>query len=246
MGREQCTLRAREIRNEDVRIRAFGVLLGVDDRLAIFRPDRPDIHFFFGGTAGEVTGLPGHGVKDVNFKHRRCFRLDHVREIAPVGRPGRAFFRDLAGVGDVQDLPALWRNQKHIPLFVSVVVRHVGDPFAIGRPGGGSLALVADRKLHRPSALGGNQPQIVPAGNVRDKNNRLRIRGPGGSADGAGHVKALEREALLSLFDISVGRGCHLFGVADGGGRGKRLRKRQGAHYRNHNKAEESSHAGSV
>src|SRR2546430_877619 len=47
MRSQQRTLLAGDIHHEHVRIRSFRLILSVDDELAVFRPDRRDVHAIF-------------------------------------------------------------------------------------------------------------------------------------------------------------------------------------------------------
>ena len=150
--REQRALAGGNFGDEDIGIRALGLLLGVGDPLVVGGPDGIDVHLVLGRAGGQVLGVAHQRVEDVDLEHRRRLRLHRVGQIAAVGRPGRTLFRDLARVGDVDDLSGLGRDEENVPLLIAVVVGDVGDPLAVRRPGGLSLALVADRELRGPAA----------------------------------------------------------------------------------------------
>src|SRR5581483_11463413 len=154
----------------------------------------------------------------------------HESEIASVGRPGGIFFRDLASPGDVYDLAGLWRDKKDVPLLIPIVVGHVSDPLAIGRPGGGGLTLVADRKLRRPASGAGDDPQIISSADVGDEHDALAIRRPGRATHRARHVKALDGQALLVLFNLGAGLTLDLLGIGNRLGNRQSLGKGNRAH----------------
>jgi len=95
------------------------------------------------------------------------------------------------------------------------------------------LPLIADGELRGPATVRRHEPQIVSTSDVGDENDALAIRRPGGIADLAGHIQALERKALFALFDISVGLGTYLPGIGDCARGCKSLRGRKRAHDEN-------------
>ena len=183
--------------------------------------------------------FPHQHVVDINLVGGGGLRLNHVGEIASIGRPSWRFLGNLARVGQVHELTVLGRNQEDVPLLVAVIIGLVGDPLAVGRPGGRGLALIADGKLQGPAALGSNQPQVVSAAKVRNKGNHLSIRRPGRTPDHARHVELFNRQILL---DLSVGPALDLPGVGDGRRRRERLSQGDTAHKDHDNKQEDGAH----
>ena len=240
--REQRALTGGDFGDEDIGVRALGLLLGVGDPLVVGGPDGIDIHLVPGRAAGQMFRVAHQGVEDVDFEHRRGLGLHRVGEIPPAGRPGRTLLSDLAGIGDVDDLSALWRDEENVPLLIAVVVGDVGDPFAVGRPGGRGLALVAHGELCRPAACGGHQPDIVAAADVRDEGDALAIRRPGRCSDRARHEQAFDGKALLVLFHVRVGLAGDQFGIGDRLGGRKLLRQGKSAHRNENGKQDESTH----
>ena len=230
MRSEQRAFAGRDFGDENIGICALGLVLGVGDPLAVGGPDGIHVHLVLGRAGGQVFGVAHQRVEDIDFEHRRRLRLHRVGEIAAVGRPGRTLFRDLAGVGDVDDLSGLRRDEENVPLLVAVVVGDVGDPLAVGRPRRLSLALVADRELRGPSAIGGHQPDIVAAADVGDEGDGLAVRRPGGGSHRARHVQPFDGKALLVLFDVRVGLAGDLLGIGDRLRCGQGLRQGKSAH----------------
>ena len=83
--------------------------------------------------------------------------------------------RSLLGVGEVDDLAGFWGDEEDIPLLIAVGVGGVGDPVAVGRPSGLNLTLLADSELRRPSAGGGNQPDVVAPADVGDEGDLFAV-----------------------------------------------------------------------
>ncbi len=221
MRRQQRARSRRDVGNKDIRIRSLGLLLRIDDVLAVFRPDGIGVAFILRRVGGEVLYLAHQRVVDIDLVGRRSFRFHLIRQVPAIGRPCRIHLRDLASAGEVDDLSGLGRDQKNIPLLVAVVIGLVRDPFAIGRPCGRGLALVADGELHRPSAFGGNEPEVIASAHIRDEGDALAVGRPRGPADLARHVQLLDGQA--ARFDLRVGLGGDLLGIGDGLGRGQSL-----------------------
>src|ERR1019366_1859258 len=97
--RQQRALGARYLDHKHVRVRPFRLFLGVDDELAIGRPEGRNVHTVLRGAGGEVLHFAHDRVVNVNFEYRRRLRLDHVGEVTAIVRPGWTFLGDLAGVG---------------------------------------------------------------------------------------------------------------------------------------------------
>ena len=219
MRRQQRALSGRDFGNENIGIRALGLLLGVNDVLSIFRPDRSVVSLVLRRVRGEVLHLAHHHVVDVDLIGRGSFRLHFIRQVAAVRRPRRIQFGDLARLGEVHDLARLRRNQKNVPLLVAVVVRLVGDPFSVRRPRRRRLPLVADRQLHRPSAFGRHEPQIIPSAHVGDEGDALAIGRPRGPAHLPRHVELLDGQT--ARVDLRVGLRRNLLRIGNGLGAGR-------------------------
>ena len=87
--REQRALTGGDFGDEDIGVRALGLLLRVSDPLVVGGPDGIDVHLVLGRAAGQVFGVAHQGVEDVDLEHRRRLGLHRVGQIATVGRPGR-------------------------------------------------------------------------------------------------------------------------------------------------------------
>ena len=186
--RQQRAFAGRHLGNKNIGICSLGLLLRVHNPLPISGPDGIYVHLVFGRARGQVFGIAHQRVKDVDLVHRRRLGFHRVGEIAAVRRPCGAFFRDLARVGDVDHLPRLRRDEKNVPLLITVIVGLVGDPLAVGGPCGRGLALVADRELRGPAPFSRHQPEIKPAADVGDESDGLAVRRPGRCAHRAGHI----------------------------------------------------------
>ena len=112
MRRQQGAVARGEVCNKDVGIRALGLLLRVDDVLAVFRPDGTVVSFVLRGVGGEVLHFAHHHVVDVDFVGGRRFRFNLISQVAAVGRPCGAEFRDFAGLRKVDDFAGLGRDRK--------------------------------------------------------------------------------------------------------------------------------------
>src|SRR5260370_3331181 len=120
----------------------------------------------WGRGGGDVLHLTHEHVVDVDLVGRGSLWFHFVCQVSTVGRPRGIEFSDLASLCQVYHLPGLRRNQKNIPLLVAIVVGLISDPFAIRRPGGRRLALVADGERHRPSTIGSNGADVVASARV--------------------------------------------------------------------------------
>src|SRR5579864_2822089 len=137
-------LTAVRARNHDVRVPVICAALGVDDPLAILRPDRIGIAPLFGSVCGQMADFPGRDLHHVNLMVWRLFRPYTVRELLAVGRPGWTVFGDLGGVGQIYYLSVARRDQKDVVLLITIFVGSVGDPAGLRRPRRRRLRLVAD------------------------------------------------------------------------------------------------------
>ena len=82
--RQQRALAGGNFGDEDIGIRALGLLLGVGDPLAVGGPDGIDIHLVLGRAGGQVLGVAHQRVEDIDLVHRRRLRLHRVSQIAAV------------------------------------------------------------------------------------------------------------------------------------------------------------------
>src|SRR5450755_2689591 len=157
--------------------------------------------------------MAGVNVDHVDLVAGAVFGLGGVGDLLAVCRPDRRLLGDFFGGGEVYNLAGLGRDEEDVPEFVAVVVGRIGDPGAVGRPGGLDLALRADGKLRRPTAGGRDEPEIIAAADVADKGDLFAVGRPGGAPSFAGHVELLDSEVL------------HVLEVAalelDGGGEGR-------------------------
>src|SRR6202022_4370400 len=87
------------------------------------------------------------------------------------------------------------RDHEQVPLLVAVVIGLEDDPSAVRRPLAGHLPLVGDGELQRPTAFGRYDPEIVAPAGVIGEADPFAVRRPPPAADGAGAVKAVERNA---------------------------------------------------
>jgi hypothetical protein len=158
MRRQQRALSRRHIRNKDIRIRPFGLLLRIDDVFPILRPDRPVVAFVLRRAASDVLYFAQHRVIHINFIRGGILRFHFIRQIAPVRRPRRTLFRDFARLRQIHHFARLRGYQENVPLLIAVIIRLIGDPFPVRRPRRSRLPLVAHRQLHRPSAFRRNDP----------------------------------------------------------------------------------------
>src|SRR5215831_14227182 len=131
---------------------------------------------FLRSVRGQVSDFPGGNFDDVDLVARRILGPYAVGKPLAVGRPSGAVFGNLRSVGQVDHLAVARRDQKDVPLLVAVGIRDVGDPSAPGRPRWRLLPLVADRELHRPATLAGDDPQIVAPADIADEGDLLAAR----------------------------------------------------------------------
>ena len=187
---------------------------------------------------GEARG----DIDDLDFEARRGFGLGHVGDEVRVRRPGRSFVGGVGRGGEVGDFAGLRADEEDIPELVAVLIAHVGDPLAVGRPGGRGLALIADGELGGPASGGGDSPEVVASADVGDEGDLGAVGRPDAAADLAGAVERRDGELLEAL----DGGGLELGGVGDSLRNGKRLRCGMGAHADDDSKCEARKHEGSV
>ena len=178
MLRQVCALAAGEIEHEDVGVLPGGVRLRINQELAIARENRARVAQLLGRVLRQMAHVARGNVHQLDLKARAGLGLGDVRDLPPVGRPRRLFFRALRRSRQVHHVAGLGRHQEDVPLLVAIVIGDVGDPGAVGRPHRLRLPLIADGQLRRPSAGRRNQPEIITSADVGDEGDLLAVGRP--------------------------------------------------------------------
>ena len=134
-----------KIDQEDAAVAVAGIgPLGVDEELAIARKDGVEVALIRRRVVGDVLHVPRGELHQVNLVAGASLRLLDVGQPLAIRRPNRRVLGSVFRGRQVLYFSGLGRDGEDVPLLVAVIVRGVGDPVAVGRPGWVGLPLIAD------------------------------------------------------------------------------------------------------
>ena len=132
-------------------------------------------------------------VHHCNVRRRRGLRLVVQGDQGSARRPLGTRFRDLVGLGQIDDFAAVRGHRIEIIDFSATFVGLKQNPLSVGRPHCTQLSVVRLAQLNWPTAARIHFPEIHSTGEVAGEHNLLTVRRPRTAADRAGVEEIVDR-----------------------------------------------------